>query len=82
MSYRAYPRAHTEVRIVCSNPDHEMHCYEFKTIERAQQRIDTLNNEHSALGGLPAYRGCQPWNIEVRMVTGWSDLGMFTEEPA
>lgn len=84
MSYRAYPKPHTQVRIVCSNPTHTMHCYEYKTIERATEQVTELNERKTTMGVTPppAHQGCVPWTVEVRMVTGWSDLGMFVEEPS
>lgn len=81
MSYRAYPKPHTQVRIVCSNPTHTMHCYEYKTIERATEQVTELNS-HIQPDRPPAYQGCVPWTVEVRMVTGWGDLSMFVEEPS
>jgi hypothetical protein len=64
-TWRSYPQARVEYRVVCGNVVHLNHCFEFRTMEKAESGAAYLNDTNGT------HPECEPWVVETRTISEW-----------
>ena len=63
---RIYPGKYVEYRVVCDNPAHRNHCFEYRTRRSALKGATYLNGSSDDYNS-----SCVPWAVETRTITEW-----------